>query len=138
MSDNQAEIDFDRAKPVNEGAKKVKEFFAGSSVEDPIHDVGNLEFKELCEELLKEYHVVSDRLKALEDIKDMLRANIVKCMGREEAAQRGGFAVWCREQERKGEIDWKRLLQDGEITEAILEQYRKPSSRYKKVEVKPL
>lgn len=135
MSDE--EIDFTEAKPVG-NVEKIKKFFNTPAVDDPIHDVGNLEYREVCEELLNEYLVVSERLKALEDIKDMLKANIIKTMGREESCQRGGFAVWVHNQERKGDIEWKRLLADGEITEDILEKYRKPATQYKKVEVKKL
>ena len=133
---NDDEIDFDLAKP-SKAQEVINHFKSGPVGEDAL-DVGKLEYKELCEELLAEYHGVSEKLKAMEDVKEMLRRNVLKLMGREEGATRGKYAVFVKSQERKGDVDYKRLLQDREITEEILGQYRKPSTTYQKLEVKRL
>lgn len=144
MSDDM-ELDFTAAKPTK--AQEVVNHFTApgpgetpanvAAVDDPL-DVGKLEYKELCEDLLAEYSKVSVKKKQLEEIHDMLRANILKTMGREETATRGKFAVWVRQQERKGEVDLKRMIADGEIKEDVLAKYRKPSTSYQKIEVKKL
>lgn len=125
------EVDFEGAKPVNPGAQKVVDYFNTD-------DVGKLEYKELNEDLLGEYLKVAERLKSLEEIKEMLRANILKVMGREETAQRGKLAVWVKNLTRKGDVDYKRLLKDKEITEEIVTAYRKPDTGYQKIEVRRL
>ena len=146
MSNDDMELDFTQAKPTK--AQEIVNHFTQPSgpgesitntaaVDDP-HDVGKLEYKELTEELLAEYVKVSERSKSLDDIKEMLRLNILKVMGRDETATRGKFAVWVKSQERKGDVDYKRLLADKEITEEIVAHYRKPSSKYQKLEVKRL
>jgi hypothetical protein len=137
------EIDFTQGKPTKE--REIVNHFSGPGekvtnvpeVDDPI-DIGKLEYKELTEELIAEYYQVSERSKALDEIKEMLRRNILKVMGRDESAIRGKFTVLVKSQERKGDVDYKRLLADGEITEEILAAYRKPNTQYQKLEVRKL
>lgn len=125
------EVDFEGAKPVNPGAQKVVDYFNTD-------DVGKLEYKELNEDLLGEYLKVAERLKSLEEIKEMLRANILKLMGRSESHQVGKLAVWVKSLTRKGDVDYRRLLKDKEITEEIVAAYRKPDTEYQKIEVRRL
>ena len=111
-------------------AQEVIDHFAG--------DVGKLEYKELNVDLLAEYHAVCEKLKAMEDIREMLRANVLKCMGRDESATRGAFVCFVKSEKRSGSVDWKRMLADGEVTSEIMAKYRKPDTDVKKVEVKKM
>jgi len=73
--------------PINEGAQKVLDFMGAKQPPGP-EDVGDLEYKELCPELVEEYAAIKVKMAALKDIHDGLRANILKCADAESRSEK--------------------------------------------------
>ena len=84
-------------------------------------DLGELEYKELNEELLAEYAAVSEKLDGLDKVKKSLRAEIIKLIGDAESAQRGSYVVFVKPESRAS-IDWEAVVRD-ELGEPALTDF---------------
>lgn len=115
--------------PTNPNAEKVKAYFLREPeaapapvAPDAVEDLGPLEYRELCEELLAEYKRVCERADALVKIRATLRGEILRLAGDERGIiQRGGYAVTLKERAGQVKFDWKGYVLDQMGLDAIKE-----------------
>lgn len=108
MSDEESELAAFLAPPAAKtGVEAILDKFGNAE------DVGNLEYKELCPELLAEYERVCARLNALTDIKAMLRANILSAAKDQPGTYaRGEWVAVLKSKSGRVDIDWEEWAAD--------------------------
>lgn len=124
---NEEEIDFTQAKPLNENAQKVIEKFChppGPEDVDALAEPGvklTQQHKALTEELLSEYHLVSEMADVATKRKAELREAILQHLGKERGLIcRGGYAVEAKDVAARKSVKW-----DKAVKEFLFEQFDK-------------
>jgi hypothetical protein len=90
-----------------ERIKNVLTHFEANEPPGP-ESIGNLEYKELCPELLAEYKAVAEKVDALEKIKAMLRASILELTKGAPGTQvHGKYALTLVPRKGQVKIEWE-------------------------------
>jgi len=133
--------EYNRAAESEANVRKLKNHFA-DPLPGQVEDLGTLEYRELSEELLREYKGVCERTNALLAIRATLRSEILRLAGNDRGMiQRGGYAVTLKERAGSASFDWRAYVRDelGEdaVAEAlgVLEGVKRGTLESKYVEV---
>lgn len=151
MGNEQLEL-LPRKEEAEENVKRTLEFFGqqekpdgeigtdfSKKVPGP-ESMGGLEFKELCEEMLAEYHGIAEKLAALTALKEDRRDAILRFMGKSENAIKGAYLAEVQAKKGRLTTDWEGLVRDmiGKVDAETMKKYQKQGEESRALTVKKL